>query len=330
MQTATISDVQLVGGVIDNQVSIADPTKDFPLLIRPTETLDFKSWAAENQAFINEMLLKFGAILFRGFNIHTAKEFSDAFQVISGEALEYKNRTSPRERVYDNVYTSTSHPKDQKIHMHTENSYSPNYNQIIAFFCLIQPTFRGQTPIADERKILSVLKPDVLEKFREKGIKYVRNSMLGVGLDWKTIFQTEDKTEVNAFLEANHYEYAWIGENHLRMKWVLPAFQRHPETGEEMWFNHMYFGHKSLYHPGIIEFFQEENLPLATYYGDGSAIEDEVIAAIGQFYEEESIVFNWEKGDFLLLDNMMYAHGRMPFKGERKILTAMGRMQRMV
>jgi hypothetical protein len=65
-------------------------------------------------------------------------------------------------------------------------------------------------------------------------------------------------------------------------------------------------------------------LPYNTYYGDGSPIETSVIEEIRAAIEQETIVFPWLKGDILMLDNMLAAHGRSPFAGSRKILTAMG------
>jgi alpha-ketoglutarate-dependent taurine dioxygenase len=207
--------------------------------------------------------------------------------------------------------------------MHTENSYSLTYNRIIAFYCLVPPARGGETPIADERKLLTSLREETLKKFREKKIRYVRNSALGIGLDWKTIYQTDNRESVNRYLEENQIEYEWIHEDHLRVRWTLPAIQKHPITGEEMWFNHMYFGLKSHYDPLILDYFDEEDLPFATYYGDGSEIEDTVVQEFKDFYRDNSIVFKWEKGDLLLLDNMMFSHGRNPYEGDRTILTAM-------
>lgn len=309
----------------ENAVNIQMPTNDgsFPMLITPNSDIDFLDWAIKCEKEINEALTIFGAILFRGFDIGNPQRFNQLFKGIMGESIEYKNRTSPRKQVFENIYTSTNHPKDQQIHMHTENSYSQDYIRIIAFFCSIPPSVRGETPIADERKILDYLDPNVLEEFRQKKILYVRNVMSGVGLDWQTTYQTSDKTVVNNILEGNGVDYEWISDDHLRLKWVLPAFQTHPITGKEMWFNHMYFYHKSQYDPDILEYFEEEDIPFAAYYGDGSIIDDSIVQSIREFYSEKSIVFKWEKDDFLLLDNMMFSHGRHSYEGDRSILTAM-------
>jgi hypothetical protein len=57
--------------------------------------------------------------------------------------------------------------------------------------------------------------------------------------------------------------------------------------------------------------------------GDGERIEPQVIEHINGVYEREAVVFPWQKGDVLMLDNMLAAHGRNPFKGQRKIVVGM-------
>lgn len=303
--------------------------RNCPFMISPKVSMDPLEWARSNKDHVNKLLLEHGAILMRGFDINSAEKFNQFFSSLSGEAMEYKNRTSPRERVHSNVYTSTSHPKDQIIQMHTENSYSDVYNRIIAFYCYVPASVGGATPIADERQLLASLKPETVRKFRERGVRYVRNTIPGIGLDWQTIYQTEDKDEVSRTLDSKGHEYKWIDDDHLRIKWTLPAFVTHPVSGEEVWFNHMFFGHKSHYDEALLEYFEEENLPFATYYGDGQNIEDDVIQEFKDFYSENSIVFRWQKSDFLLIDNLCVSHGRQTFEGDRTILTAMGQPHKM-
>jgi alpha-ketoglutarate-dependent taurine dioxygenase len=308
-----------------DKVEMTLPAKDrtFPFMITRLESIDCIAWAEAHKNEINELLLKHGAILLRGFEIGSAQKFNDLFSTIVGQALEYKNRTSPREQVFKNVYTSTSHPNDQVIHMHTENSYSKATNRILAFYCLVPPSQGGETPIADERELLTFLKEETKLKFKNKKIQYVRNVVPGIGLDLKSIYQTDNKEELNKIFRDTGVDHEWVSEHQLRLKWVLPAFINHPVTNKEVWFNHMFFGHKSLYSQEVLEAFNEEDLPFVTYYGDGSEIEENVIQEFKDFYEKNSIVFKWQKDDFLLLDNMMYAHGRKPYSGDRTILTAM-------
>jgi alpha-ketoglutarate-dependent taurine dioxygenase len=70
----------------------------------------------------------------------------------------------------------------------------------------------------------------------------------------------------------------------------------------------------------------EDNLPRNTYYGDGSPIEPEALQLIRDLYEQNKIVFKWQKNDLMLLDNMLYTHGRTPFTGDRKVLVGMARI----
>jgi alpha-ketoglutarate-dependent taurine dioxygenase len=301
-------------------------TGDFPLLYESTHpNIDWQALLQQLKSTLAEELLEYGAILLRGLPLHSAEDFNKAFKLVFEEPLEYTFRTSPREDVGNNIYTSTSHPADQVIHFHTENSYSTTWNQIIAFFCLQPPAEGGETPIADERRILASLPEECLARFREKGIRYIRNTMPGVGLNWQTIYQTKDKSVAEAFLREKKMQYEWVSDDHLRTSWILPAFHNHPVTNNPLWFNHMYFGHKSLYDPVILDFLGETNLPFATYYGDGTEVEEEVIQAMKAAYEKHKIIFKWQQGDLLLMDNMLFSHGRNPFMGDRKILVAMAR-----
>jgi hypothetical protein len=68
---------------------------------------------------------------------------------------------------------------------------------------------------------------------------------------------------------------------------------------------------------------QEEDLPNNTYYGDGSRIETAVLDHLREVYHRKTACFSWVRSDILMLDNMLVAHGRFPFRGAREILVAM-------
>ena len=73
----------------------------------------------------------------------------------------------------------------------------------------------------------------------------------------------------------------------------------------------------------LIEMLGEENLPRNTYYGDGTPIDVEALNIIREVYKKTKVSFDWEENDLLLLDNMLYTHGREPYEGTRKVLVGL-------
>ena len=91
--------------------------------------------------------------------------------------------------------------------------------------------------------------------------------------------------------------------------------------------NHATFFHVSTLpaaaHEFLISEFGEDGLPNNTYYGDGSAIEPEVLDELRAAYREETVMFPWQQSDVLVVDNMLAAHARQPFTGPRKVVVGM-------
>ncbi len=304
------------------------PGQTLPLLIQPTvEGVDLDTWAQPNQEFINDHLRTHGAILFRGFQADALEKFERFIKTVSGELLEYKDRSSPRHKVSGNIYTSTDYPADHHIFMHNENSYSYVW-PLKLFFCCVQPAEQGgETPIADVRKVLQHISPATRQRFIEKGVMYMRNFGDGFGLSWQTVFQTTDRAVVEDYCRGTGIRAEWKEGNRLRTRQVRPAIARHPQTGEPVWFNHGAFFHISTLEASVrdalLAEFKEEDLPYNTYYGDGSPFEPAVLEEIRQAYKQEMIAFPWRAGDVLMIDNMLTAHGREPYVGQRKIVVGM-------
>ena len=301
-----------------------------PLVIQPAiEELDLISWAQNCRGYIETSLLKYGAILFRGFNFNIDKtsEFERFIRVISSNLLEYCERSSPRNHVSGYIYSSTEYPPNQSIFLHNENSYAHVWPSRIYFFCHTPAQRGGETPIADCRKVLARIAPQIIERFNQRGVMYVRNFRQGFGLSWETVFQTDDRSAVEEYCSKAGYEFKWLNDNRLRTRRIGQATIKHPQTGDIIWFNHAAFFHVSTLEPAMCEalltIFKEEDLPNNTYYGDGSPIESSVLNEIREAYHRETVIFPWQQGDILLLDNMLIAHGRMPFTGHRRILVGM-------
>jgi alpha-ketoglutarate-dependent taurine dioxygenase len=303
-----------------------------PLLVEPRVAgLDLEPWAAAHRDLIGEQLLVHGGILFRGFAGDGAAHLERVIHAISGEALEYRERSSPRTAVEGRIYTSTDYPPAYSIFLHNENSYQNRWPLKIFFYCQQPAAEGGETPIADCRRVLARIDPAVRDRFGAKGWMVVRNYGDGFGLDWQTVFQTSDKAAVAEHCRAGGIELEWKPDGGLRTRAVRPALTRHPQTGELLWFNHATFFHVSTLEPeireGLLAEFAEDELPANTYYGDGSPIEPEVLDHLRSLYQRETVRFPWRQGDILLLDNMMVAHGRAPYRGERRILVGMSEPQ---
>lgn len=304
------------------------PGSLLPLSIRPAmENLNLARWANLHREYISEKVSLHGAILFRGFNTQGLNDFAEFVEAVSGELMEYRERSSPRSQVSDRVYTSTDHPPDQSIFLHNEHSYAQTFPLKLFFGCVQSAPHGGNTPLADTRKVFRRIETRIREQFIEKRWMYVRNFGDGFGLPWQKVFQTTSRDVVEAYCRQTGVECEWKDGDRLRTRQVRPVVATHPRTGETVWFNHATFFHISTLEAqvrrSLLAEFAEEDLPNNTYYGDGSTIEDSVMEELRDAYRQETVTFAWQDGDMILLDNMLTSHGRAPFAGPRKILFAM-------
>ncbi len=289
--------------------------------------LNAVKWAEEHQHDIRSLIETRGAVLIRGLKVPGTTQFGKVLSTLFGsELLEYVYRSTPRTGLRGNVYTATEYPAGEVIPQHNENSYSRNWPNRIGFMCLLLAETGGETPIGDSRVVYNLLPASVRDRFEEKGVMYVRNYST-LDLPWSVVFQTEDKGQVEEYCDANQLRYEWLENNSLRTSQVNPATASHPRTGEKIWFNQAHLFHASSLGKEIAETLLaslgEEKLPRNSYYGDGSPIEPESLEIIRAAYQQTRIKFAWQKNDLLLLDNMLFTHGRESYTGARKVLVGM-------
>ncbi|HVZ39808.1 MAG TPA: TauD/TfdA family dioxygenase [Candidatus Kapabacteria bacterium] len=299
-----------------------------PLVMRPAvHGIDLIEWIAANRAYADALLHLHGALLFRGFNLRTADDLERFIGAASGTPMAYTERSSPRSAVGRNIYTSTEYPADRPIFPHNENSYAHIWPLRIFFLCVSPASRGGGTPLADCRSVLARIPAVIRDSFVERGVLYLRTFTPGLGVSWQTVFQTDDRARLGDDLARAGYSAEWLEGGGLGTRRIGPAVLRHPHTGEAVWFNHAAFFHISTLEPDLqadlLEQCGEERLPTNTRYGDGAPIDASVAGELRDAYRDRMRFFQWEPGDLLMVDNMLVAHGREPFHGDRKILVGM-------
>lgn len=288
---------------------------------------DIVEWTVAHQDLIQSTLAQHGALLFRGFNVEKREDFSALVNTLC-KTVDYVYRSTPRTSVGTNIYTATEYPKAYTIPVHCENAYQAKWPMKLFFYCERPAADGGETPLGDMRATTANIRPDVKQLFRDKGILYVRNYGQGIDLDWKEVFQTDSKDQVESYCRKNDIAFEWMPGGGLRTKQVRPAIACHPVSGEEFWFNQAHLFHVSSHEAEMREamnaLFKEEDLPRNAYFGDGSPIAEDMLQHIRDAYQDSTYIFSWEKNDVLMVDNMMVAHGRKPFSGDRTVLVMMG------
>ena len=320
---------------------------ELPLVLKPKNPnltfQDFLNLLKENNAELKQKMLKYGGFLFRDFPVKDIDDFSSVIDTMQiGERLDYIGGDSPRSKIKKKVYTSTEASPSFKIPLHNEMSFQNKYPTHISFFCDTPPAEDGETIIGDARKIYQAMDPDVRDLFEKKGLKYISryyhksrimdfvNRLQRGHKSWIESFDTESKKEVEQKCQVNEYGFEWLDKDWLQINRDRPATIEHPETKEKVWFNQVHtfdFNPKFLgfwRYIGATLFYCRKNTRVNDVcFGDGTKIPRKAIYHVLDVLDQQTLKFPWEKGDVLVLDNILAMHGRSTFKGDRRILTAM-------
>ncbi|WP_434563307.1 amino acid adenylation domain-containing protein [Pseudomonas sp. Z4-20] len=299
----------------------------FPLLVSLRDReLDPAIWAEANRDKVEHWLREHGGILFRGFDLPTPADFEAFCQALCPQ-LYGQYGDLPKKEGGKNIYKSTPYPKDRMILFHNESAHQHRWPRRQWFYCETPATSGGATPIVDSRQVYRELPAWLQANLRRKQLMYVRNFSTSLDVSWQHFFQTENRDEVERICRESNIEFQWRGANDLHTRQVCPAVILHPLTGEQSFFNQIQLYHPAFLDADIREQFLRDGeaaMPRQVFYGDGSELEPAAIEAINAAYDRCAVRFDWQQGDVVMLDNMLAAHARDPFEGERRIVVAMG------
>lgn len=309
----------------------------------------------KNKEDINSKIHSHGAVLFRGFNVNQSTQFEAIAQTIDSDLKNDYLGTSPRNIVEGTqfVFSASELPAHYPIMQHCEMSFLPSAPRRLMFFCHEAPTFGGETPICDFRQLAINMNPKIKEEFSKKGIKVIRN-YCAPGNEkkdsfqlkpWTDMFQTTDKSIVEKKCTENNITVEWLKDDALRLTSTQDAFKTHPITGETAWFNHLQVFHivgasteyakiarrqKTAISWALHLYLQATTLvkkitekpeerAMHVCFADGSEIPTSYIQHVQDLIWDYMYFLKWEKGDIIVIDNFSTSHGRMPYKGPRKI-----------
>lgn len=151
---------------------------EMPLVFEAIEHKDLKflqDFLVANSHSLMEDVGKYGALLFRGFDVQSDKDFEDAILSVNGlhgisDAFMAEHG---RERVGDLkyvLYTNTIYKTGGTLYLggfHSENYYSADVPGFISFCCFKPSTLGGETGLINMEKVYEHLSDELKQKLEK-------------------------------------------------------------------------------------------------------------------------------------------------------------------
>ncbi|CAL1378292.1 unnamed protein product [Linum trigynum] len=300
-----------------------------PALFPPSLTT-FTSAIESQKPYLESLLHKTGAILFRGFPLDNASHFNSVVESFGFADQPYNGGAAPRTHVVGHVYTANESLPHENISFHHELAYSPEFPTKLFFFCEVEPVSGGETPIVLSHVVYDRMKekhPEFVERLEEEGLVY--NRVMGeeddpssaIGRGWKSTFGTVDKMVAGQRAAKLGMKLEWIkdGSSAKIIMGPIPAIKYDKPRDRKVWFN----GMVAAYTISRDDNGQSDELTKAVAFGNGDPLPSDIVYDCLQIMEEESVAIPWQKGDVLLIDNCVVLHARKIFTPPRRVLAAL-------
>ncbi len=339
----------------ENAVSVADRgTTDFsaevrlsvprpgypPVFVEPVDDAlldreNFLQWLVRRQHDLDNLVVEHGGIVLRGFPVRTTDDFNDLVALFPSYQGGYRGGASPRRRLASRVLESTALASHLKITLHSEMAYTRDYPPRIVFFCRVLAKKGGETIIADLRRITAKLPREIRKLIESKKVRIVRNyapagADFGAAaqnpdhLPWDHGLGTNDREEAERLCASMGMQPIWNEDGSLTVISQVEPFATHPKTGRSIYRSTLHTGGRI---PNLSAdeqaFTKHQAMPTGYYLGDGTPLPLAHADTIKAIVDEETLAWPWRAGDVMILDNLLVAHGRNPFEGEREVQVAL-------
>lgn len=305
----------------------------FPLVLSPLagefQTKDgayWQEWVVSNRSLLDALLLRFGAIVFRGFNVDTSTHFDLFCKSFGYSPFRYLGGAAVRVKVVGNVLTANESPPDAIIPFHHEMAHVNEYPTILFFYCDVAPEVGGETPLALAHVVyrkMAEKEPELVRRLAAEGLCYVRVAPDGddpsspLGRGWQSTFLTQDRTEAEVNARASGYDFEWMPDGSMKTKTrSVPAIRVDRRTGKAMFFNSI--------HACYIGWQDSRNdRTKAVVFPNGDTMSPDVVNTLEDVMSDVSVAVKWRRGDVILVDNRQVQHARRSFVPPRRILASL-------
>lgn len=341
-------------------VNIKEPTHHFLLEITPMQDASpqcLQEWIKINHELIQDKIALHGGILFKGFAIKTAADFENTALLIDANLADkhiFDGAVGTRRTKF---VSDVANPEIKKIltplSLHNEDSFVAEIPTKIMFCSLNSAPWGGESLIADCRKVYQSLPQRVKNKYRDQKListlvledkLFLANSQIPKNVQHITEFARDHGAETVKRISDNMTEFSF----------TIPAVITLKSSEEAIWFNTL---HQAVFYNKCIDIWMAYKLlggfsnraksfllmfnsllqDFVTYIKSGrnplkmhdcKLVNGQKITALdriqmGLAFWKNTAIIPLKDGDFFVLDNRLTAHGRMPFKGRRVMVSVM-------
>jgi alpha-ketoglutarate-dependent taurine dioxygenase len=255
-----------------------------------------------------------GTVMFQGFNA-SREDFDSFTDSLSDDYMDYKGGGYVRKSVGGGagegkalLSTRYDHGREKQmtfgLPLHGEMYYIDHRPQALWFLCVRPADADGQTTACDGAEVYNRLPQKWKDLLHEKRLMFNRVYRDG---EWQKIYQTEDAAEACKFAEGNGITVEYdAAEKTMRTKYLVHAVL------PTKWGSHTAYINNLL--PVTMQMKMGRGDTSTVWLEDGSPVPDALMEDVGRIQNELIADFNWQAGDFALLDNSRALHGRRAFE----------------
>ena len=321
---------------------------EFPIAFTPDkvasveETEEFLKSEAKKGVF-NELLKKNGAVVIRGLGAKDPETFTKYIKAIgyeSGDIPFVQNgSTAQRTEITDILSTANEGPPDRIIYQHNEFSRFAKYPTKLFFVCSKMNAEGGETPIVHGGEFFEEVKnkaPEYIKRLSKDGLYmeqvWKENTKNNTHWSYKFCFGRDINEEIQSLEEKKKIalklakEYAsedsqYIENNDLLVRQHTKPIRLYKVDEKEEF---------PCFYNSIACFYGDVKEKIGGYantknicYDDGTEIPVDYLDITLLASIEKAYNHVWVEGDLVIVNNYLVSHGRLPWKGERKVMVSM-------